>query len=49
MWQYADFVEQIKPLFEGNAELIESHNKFVRTLNNGETLGDDFSMLEVRF
>jgi sigma-B regulation protein RsbU (phosphoserine phosphatase) len=49
MWQYPEFVEQISPGFERESDLIEHHLKFVRELSRQETLGDDFSMVEVRF
>ncbi len=49
MWQYQDFVEQITPHFTRDSDLIELHLQFVRELNNNQTLGDDFSMVEVRF
>jgi sigma-B regulation protein RsbU (phosphoserine phosphatase) len=49
MWQYPDFVERITPHLETENDLIELHLKFVRELSNNETLGDDFSMVEVRF
>ncbi len=49
MWQYPEFVEQISPGFERESDLIEHHLKFVRELSRLETLGDDFSMVEVRF
>lgn len=49
MWQYSDFVERIGPHFEQDGDLIEKHLKFVRELSHNETLGDDFSMVEVRF
>jgi sigma-B regulation protein RsbU (phosphoserine phosphatase) len=49
MWQYADFVEHISPELGKSADLIEQHLKFVREMHSGDVLGDDFSMVEVRF
>lgn len=49
MWQYPDFVEQISPHLIEKSNLIEHHLKFVQELNGNQTLGDDFSMVEVRF
>jgi sigma-B regulation protein RsbU (phosphoserine phosphatase) len=49
MWQYTDFIELIGPHLSSESELIERHLKFVRDLSGTETLGDDFSMVEVRF
>jgi phosphoserine phosphatase RsbU/P len=48
MWQYPDFVDRISPQFQ-HEELIEQHLKFVRELSHNDVLGDDFSMVEVRF
>jgi sigma-B regulation protein RsbU (phosphoserine phosphatase) len=49
MWQYPEFVERITAELGGDGDLIERHLRFVRELHAGEALGDDFSMVEVRF
>ena len=49
MWQYADFVERISPFMPQEGELIEDHLKFIQELAGNQSLGDDFSMVEVRF
>jgi sigma-B regulation protein RsbU (phosphoserine phosphatase) len=49
MWQYAEFVERIAGQMGTDGDLIERHLRFVRELHAGDVLGDDFSMVEVRF
>ncbi|WP_439623073.1 SpoIIE family protein phosphatase [Gemmata sp.] len=49
MWQYADFVAHITPELVKGGDVIERHLKFVREMHPGDVLGDDFSMVEVRF
>jgi sigma-B regulation protein RsbU (phosphoserine phosphatase) len=50
MWQYPDFVTHIaKLLNEEHHLLLEHHLEFVQSLGASRTLGDDFSMVEVRF
>jgi phosphoserine phosphatase RsbU/P len=48
MWQYAEFVTHIGPEFALGGDLIERMLSFVREMRGGDTLGDDFSMVEVR-
>jgi sigma-B regulation protein RsbU (phosphoserine phosphatase) len=49
MWQYAEFVELISPKLAENGDLIEQHLRFCREMSKTDVLGDDFSMVEVRF
>jgi sigma-B regulation protein RsbU (phosphoserine phosphatase) len=49
MWQFTDFVERITPELAGDGDLIERHLAFCRGMCKAEVLGDDFSMVEVRF
>jgi len=49
MWQYAEFIEHIRPELSREGDLIERHLKFCREISKVEVLGDDFSMVEVRF
>lgn len=49
MWQYTDFVEKISPELAAEGDLIERHLEFCREISQVEVLGDDFSMVEVRF
>src|SRR5262249_45268680 len=49
MWQYGEFVERISDQIGTDGDLIERHLRFVRQLHAGDVLGDDFSMVEVRF
>ena len=48
MWQFQQFIDRIGEQF-GREGLIDNHLGFARGLRGGEVLGDDFSMLEVRF
>ena len=48
MWAYPEFVERIAPEF-GKEGLIDSHLDFARAFGGQDVLGDDFSMVEVRF
>ena len=48
MWQFAQFIERIEEQL-GRDGLIDNHLGFARGLRGGDVLGDDFSMLEVRF
>jgi sigma-B regulation protein RsbU (phosphoserine phosphatase) len=49
MWQYADFLARIGPELARGGDVIDRHLKYVREMHTGEVLGDDFSMVEVRF
>jgi branched-chain amino acid transport system substrate-binding protein len=44
-----DRVELERTFAAGTPDLIERHLRFVRELSAGDVLGDDFSMLDVRF
>lgn len=48
MWQYSEFIDHMSGEL-GREQLIDRHLGFVRGLHGDDTLGDDFSMLEVRF
>ncbi|MDB5306004.1 MAG: rsbP 2 [Gemmataceae bacterium] len=48
MWQYHEFIDRISPEL-GRDGLIDRHLGFARGLRGGDVLGDDFSILEVRF
>lgn len=48
MWQYGEFVTHVSPRF-GQHDLIDGHYAFVKEMNPADALGDDFSMVEVRF
>jgi phosphoserine phosphatase RsbU/P len=49
MWQYPEFIERMTGQLGTDGDLIGQHLEFVRQLHAGEVLGDDFSMVEVRF
>lgn len=49
MWQYPDFIERITSQLNTDCDLIEQHLQYVRQLHDSDVLGDDFSMVEVRF
>ena len=49
MWQYTDFVEQIVPELAHDGDLIGRHLEFCREMSKVDVLGDDFSMVEMRF
>jgi sigma-B regulation protein RsbU (phosphoserine phosphatase) len=49
MWQYTEFVERMAPELGSNDNLIDRHLAFCREMSRTEVLGDDFSMVEVRF
>ena len=49
MWQYGDFIAHITPELTRGGDLIERHLQFVRDMHTGDILGDDFSMVEIRF
>jgi len=49
MWQYSDFVERITPELANASDVIERHLAFCRELSKAEVIGDDFSMVEIRF
>lgn len=49
MWQYPEFVERIGPHLAHEGDVIEPHLRFVREMSGRDILGDDFSMVEVRF
>lgn len=49
MWQYAEFVEKITPELARGGNLIDRHLAFCREMAAADVLGDDFSMVEVRF
>jgi sigma-B regulation protein RsbU (phosphoserine phosphatase) len=48
MWQFEQFLNHIQEQF-GSEGLIDNHLGYARGLRGGDVLGDDFSMLEVRF
>jgi sigma-B regulation protein RsbU (phosphoserine phosphatase) len=49
MWQHHEFVAHIGPKLGEEPDLIDRHLAFVRGLRSGAALGDDFSMMDVRF
>jgi sigma-B regulation protein RsbU (phosphoserine phosphatase) len=49
MWQYAEFVAHISPELTHGGDIIEKLLAFVRGMRGGNVLGDDFSVVEVRF
>jgi sigma-B regulation protein RsbU (phosphoserine phosphatase) len=49
MWAYPEFVSHIGPEFARGGDLIARHLAFARRMGNAEVLGDDFSMVKVRF
>lgn len=49
MWQYEEFVEHIGPELARGGDLIDRLHAFVRGVRGGGVLGDDFSMVRVRF
>ena len=49
MWQYTEFVEQIAAELGRDGDLIDRHLEFCPRDGDGDVLGDDFSMVEVRF
>lgn len=49
VWPHHEFVSHIGPRLGAEPDLIERHLAFVRGLRGGAVLGDDFSMMEVRF
>jgi sigma-B regulation protein RsbU (phosphoserine phosphatase) len=49
MWQHHEFVQHIGPRIGEEHNLIDQHLAFVHRLRGGAALGDDFSMMEVRF
>ena len=49
MWQYTDFVKRITPELASGSDVIERHLAYCRQLGGTSVLGDDFSMVEVRF
>ncbi|MCI0702564.1 MAG: SpoIIE family protein phosphatase [Planctomycetia bacterium] len=49
MWQFADFLARIGPELTAGGDLLDRHLNFVRQMHVGDVLGDDFSMLDVRF
>lgn len=49
MWQYPEFIERITSQLNTDCDLIEQHLQYVRQLHDSDVLGDDFSMVEVRF
>ncbi|MBX9623143.1 MAG: serine/threonine-protein phosphatase, partial [Gemmataceae bacterium] len=48
MWSLEDFMTHIRGQF-GPEPMIDRHLAHARELNQTETLGDDFSMVEARF
>jgi sigma-B regulation protein RsbU (phosphoserine phosphatase) len=49
MWQYQEFVAHITPELTHGGDIIERLLAFVRGMRGGNVLGDDFSIMEVRF
>jgi sigma-B regulation protein RsbU (phosphoserine phosphatase) len=49
MWQYHEFAGHIGPRLLQDGALMDEHLAFVRGMRAGQPLGDDFSMMEVRF
>jgi sigma-B regulation protein RsbU (phosphoserine phosphatase) len=49
MWQHHEFVQHLGPRIGEEQNLIDQHLAFVHRLRGGAALGDDFSMMEVRF
>jgi sigma-B regulation protein RsbU (phosphoserine phosphatase) len=49
MWPFSDFLTRISGELSANGDLIARHLQFVRTMHGGDVLGDDFSVLDVRF
>ena len=49
MWEHHEFVEHIGPRLGSEPDLLDGHLAFVRGLQGGAALGDDFSMMDVRF
>lgn len=49
MWQHNEFVTHIGPMVGADPDLLDHHLAFVRGLCGAAALGDDYSMMEVRF
>lgn len=49
MWSFPEFVEHIRELQKQSANLLEEHIGFIRSLRGSDSLGDDCSMMDVRF
>ncbi len=49
MWQYPEFVAHIGPELTRGGDMIDRLYQFVRDLHGSTVLGDDFSMVQVRF
>jgi sigma-B regulation protein RsbU (phosphoserine phosphatase) len=49
MWAYPEFVAHIGPELARGGDLIQRHLAFARGMCNADVLGDDFSMVAVRF
>jgi len=49
MWAYPEFVEHIGPEIIRGGDIIGRLFQYVRTMNTADALGDDFSIVEVRF
>lgn len=49
MWQFAEFVEFVKPLLGREESVIEPLWSKAREIRQGEVLADDYSLMEVRF
>ena len=48
MWPYSDFVAHMTTQLAAE-HVMDAHLAFVRHLHGQDTLGDDFSMMDVRF
>jgi sigma-B regulation protein RsbU (phosphoserine phosphatase) len=49
MWQFDDFVQYVAAQPRSEAGFPDRLLAYVRDLHGGETLADDFSLLEVKF
>jgi sigma-B regulation protein RsbU (phosphoserine phosphatase) len=49
MWEFHEFAAHITPEFAAGGNLLDRHLAFIRGLGGGATLGDDCSLMEVRF
>jgi sigma-B regulation protein RsbU (phosphoserine phosphatase) len=49
MWPFCDFLARIGSELAADGDLVARHLAFVRAMHGGDVLGDDFSVLDVRF
>jgi len=49
MWPFADFLARMAAELSSDGNLIERQLEYVRRISQREVLGDDFSMVDVRF